>query len=50
MLVNASYLVDSRDRDFAAAVTALAEQYSDVRLELTGPWPPYSFTAAEGPA
>lgn len=45
MMLNAAYLLDDeRAEDFAAAVAALAGQYPSVRLELTGPWPPYSFT------
>lgn len=45
MVLNAAYLLDDeRAEDFAAAVAALARQYPSVRLELTGPWPPYSFT------
>lgn len=44
MILNAAYLLDDgRADDFAALVAALAEQYPSVRLELTGPWPPYSF-------
>jgi hypothetical protein len=44
MILNASYLLDDeRGADFAAAVAALAKQQPGVRLELTGPWPPYSF-------
>ena len=44
MILNAAYLVDDGQADdFAAMVEALAEQYPSVRLELTGPWPPYSF-------
>ncbi|HET9893807.1 MAG TPA: GvpL/GvpF family gas vesicle protein [Streptosporangiaceae bacterium] len=50
MILNASYLVDDRER---AAFAAMAEQTAAmnpaVRLELTGPWPPYSFAAA-GPS
>jgi hypothetical protein len=47
MLLNAAYLLeDTRGGDFAAAVTALAERLPNLRLELTGPWPPYSFTGA----
>jgi hypothetical protein len=45
MILNAAYLVDDqRTEDFAAAAQALGERYPDIRLELTGPWPPYSFT------
>jgi hypothetical protein len=46
MILNAAYLVDDeRGEDFASVVTALAERYPSVELELTGPWPPYSFAA-----
>jgi Gas vesicle synthesis protein GvpL/GvpF len=48
MILNAAYLLDDeRGDDFAAVVSALAEQHPGVRLELTGPWPPYSFAAPE---
>jgi hypothetical protein len=44
MILNAAYLLDDEGgEDFAAVVTALGEQHPGVRLELTGPWPPYSF-------
>jgi hypothetical protein len=46
MLLNAAYLLDDeRAEDFASVVAALAERYPGVELELTGPWPPYSFAA-----
>lgn len=46
MVLNAAYLLDDeRAEDFAAVVAALAERYPSVELELTGPWPPYSFAA-----
>lgn len=46
MILNAAYLVDDeRGEDFATAVGALAGRYPSVELELTGPWPPYSFAA-----
>jgi hypothetical protein len=49
MILNAAYLLDSaRGGEFAAAVTALAEQHPALRLELTGPWPPYSFAGTGG--
>jgi hypothetical protein len=50
MILNASYLLDDERADgFAAEVAALAEQHPAIRVELTGPWPPYSFAgAAEG--
>ncbi|MFG3598623.1 GvpL/GvpF family gas vesicle protein [Micromonospora chersina] len=46
MVLNGAYLVD-RDRwdGFAALARELAEGHPEVRLELTGPWPPYSFVA-----
>jgi hypothetical protein len=48
MLLNAAYLLNDADRDaFAAAVAALAGEHPGIRLELTGPWPPYSFTGAD---
>jgi gas vesicle protein GvpL/GvpF len=49
MILNAAYLLDSaRGEDFAAAVAALAGQHPGLRLELTGPWPPYSFAGTGG--
>jgi Gas vesicle synthesis protein GvpL/GvpF len=46
MILNAAYLLDDeRGGDFASVVAALAERYPGVQLELTGPWPPYSFAA-----
>jgi hypothetical protein len=49
MVLNAAYLLDSaRHEDFAAAVAALADQHPGLRLELTGPWPPYSFAVTGG--
>jgi hypothetical protein len=48
MVLNAAYLVDE------AGATVLMQLVEDrgiqgVRLELTGPWAPYSFTTVEGP-
>jgi len=44
MILNAAYLLaDDRAGGFAAAVTELAGRHPAVRLEITGPWPPYSF-------
>lgn len=44
MLLNASYLVEMADGPaFTEAVTAAAGEHPDLRVELTGPWPPYSF-------
>lgn len=46
MLLNGAYLVDDeRSPQFAAAVGDLADGHSSVRIELTGPWPPYSFAS-----
>jgi Gas vesicle synthesis protein GvpL/GvpF len=43
MLLNATYLVDDdAAARFAAAVRGLGQRHG-VRIELTGPWPPYSF-------
>jgi hypothetical protein len=48
MILNASYLLDDeRAEDFASVMAALAERYPRVKLELTGPWPPYSFAGNE---
>jgi hypothetical protein len=48
MILNAAYLLDGERRgELAALVTALAEQHPSVRLELTGPWPPYSFAGLD---
>jgi hypothetical protein len=48
MLLNAAYLLDESAGDtFTAAVAILAGQHPDIRLELTGPWPPYSFTGTD---
>ncbi|MBF6163519.1 GvpL/GvpF family gas vesicle protein [Streptomyces gardneri] len=48
LVLNGTYLVDDdRADDFAAAVTALGEEFPGIRLELTGPWPPYSFAGVE---
>jgi hypothetical protein len=44
MILNAAYLVDDeRSAQFEAAVQRVADEHSPVRIELTGPWPPYSF-------
>ena len=49
MVLNAAYLLDNeQEENFAAAVAALDQEYQHVRLELTGPWPPYSFAGGGG--
>jgi hypothetical protein len=47
-VLNAAFLVarDSEDA-FVAAVRALDPGDSRVRVELTGPWAPYSFTSLD---
>jgi hypothetical protein len=48
MLFNAAYLVDDeRADDFRAAVDRLAGARPEIRLQLTGPWAPYSFATEE---
>ncbi|MFC4496936.1 GvpL/GvpF family gas vesicle protein [Streptomyces ovatisporus] len=43
-IVNDAYLVPAgRSEDFRTAVGGLAEDVPGVRVELTGPWAPYSF-------
>jgi hypothetical protein len=48
MVLNAAYLVDEAG---ASAVRRLVEdrEVRAIRLELTGPWAPYSFATLEGP-
>ena len=44
MLLNAAYLLPAGDGPgFASAVAAQASAHPELRIELTGPWPPYSF-------
>jgi hypothetical protein len=44
MLLNAAYLLDAADGvNFTAAVAGQATAHPELRIELTGPWPPYSF-------
>jgi hypothetical protein len=48
MILNAAYLVDDeRADDLLTAVTRLADLHPEIRLQLTGPWAPYSFAAEE---
>jgi hypothetical protein len=48
MLLNAAYLLEADCADgFAAAVEAAAAAHGELRVELTGPWPPYSFTGED---
>jgi hypothetical protein len=51
MILNGAYLVDDgQSAEFAATVERLAGSHDPVRLELTGPWPPYSFAYVGEPA
>lgn len=46
MVLNGAYLVDStRNDEFTATVQDIAENSTVLRVELTGPWPAYSFSA-----
>jgi hypothetical protein len=48
MIMNSTYLVDAGSADrLRETAESLAGQHRAVRLELTGPWPPYSFAAIE---
>ncbi|WP_433605751.1 GvpL/GvpF family gas vesicle protein [Dactylosporangium sp. CA-139114] len=48
MVLNGAYLVDrGRAGPFADLVAAQAARHAELSLELTGPWPPYSFTGTE---
>jgi hypothetical protein len=45
-IANEAYLVARADvAEFRAAVASLAADTPGVRVEVTGPWAPYSFTA-----
>jgi hypothetical protein len=47
-VLNGAYLVDDAAVErFAAQVRALSERHPAVRLDLSGPWPAYSFSAIE---
>ena len=44
MLLNAAYLLSPGDAvTFTAAVAGQAAAHRELRIEVTGPWPPYSF-------
>ncbi|MEH0982842.1 GvpL/GvpF family gas vesicle protein [Micromonospora sp. CPCC 205556] len=44
MVLNGAYLVaGAAVEGFAALVAELTDRHPELRLELTGPWPPYSF-------
>jgi hypothetical protein len=48
MVLNGAYLIDSAEiQRFAAAARAMVGELAGFQLDVTGPWPPYSF--ADGP-
>lgn len=50
MILNAAYLVDDEHaRSFAGAVAECDRDNDAIRVRLTGPWPPYSFSFVEEP-
>ncbi|MGW4501177.1 GvpL/GvpF family gas vesicle protein, partial [Micromonospora sp. NPDC004336] len=50
MVLNGAYLVEQGTiADFRRLVDALADEHPEIRLELTGPWPPYSFAEENRP-
>lgn len=50
MVLNAAYLVDDDQGEaFTKTVVRLANALQGIDVELTGPWPPYSFAGIEGP-
>ncbi|AVT35088.1 gas vesicle protein GvpFL [Plantactinospora sp. BC1] len=51
MVLNGAYLLPAgRAADFAELVRELGTRHPVLRLELTGPWPPYSFAALDDTA
>ena len=50
MVLNGAYLVDAaQEGDFRALVEQLAARHAHIRVELGGPWPPYSFATLDAP-
>ncbi|MGN6636934.1 MAG: GvpL/GvpF family gas vesicle protein [Oryzihumus sp.] len=48
MVLNGAYLVDADDTEqFRGQVADISSDHPDLELELTGPWPPYSFVTLE---
>ncbi|MEU1805483.1 GvpL/GvpF family gas vesicle protein [Streptomyces sp. NPDC019937] len=46
-ILNAAYLLDTaRTRELRAALTSLRRDEPAIQIDLSGPWPPYSFTDA----
>lgn len=53
MVLNAAYLIErARTEELRGLVTELEEHHHGlgVRIELTGPWPPYNFVPADDPS
>jgi Gas vesicle synthesis protein GvpL/GvpF len=49
MMLNAAYLLDADDgTGFASEVAAAAGAHPELEVNLTGPWPPYSFAGDDG--
>jgi hypothetical protein len=48
MVLNGAYLVDGDAADALAGIVASWADHPRVRVELTGPWVPYSFAGLEG--
>ena len=44
LILNTSFLID-RDKinDFSSEVEQLGDQYHDLKIQYSGPWPPYNF-------
>jgi hypothetical protein len=50
MTLNGAYLVDEASADtFTTLAARLAEENPQSRVEVQGPWPPYSFATLEQP-
>jgi hypothetical protein len=50
MILNGAYLVDHERREtFEQLVRRIGEERPDLQLEVTGPWPPYSFVSLDAP-
>ncbi len=52
MILNGTYLVDNADdavAAFEAAVARIAGTHEHIRVQLGGPWPPYSFSSLDAP-
>jgi hypothetical protein len=48
MILNGTYLLDDAQVEgFKEAATELGQRHAHVRVEVGGPWPPYSFASLE---